>query len=188
MIGPHRFAKALSFHNRLSHMSSYMRVILAVIAVLVVLVAVTMATNASRQSKYLAGYWVGDAGFLEKSQLSDMQMFVGPATKNGRQGYLIMKDLAGNFICNRALELQLRPTLRPWAASRTVDIDFDHEPGAEPDVSPVPATLTLTLSVMDGTLTLADGAEVWAFMYKDLATSAVALAAYADPHQSVESD
>jgi hypothetical protein len=42
----------------------------------------------------------------------------------------------------------------------------------------MPETMRMTLSILDGTLTLYDGEKVYAFMEKDLAASAAAIAAF----------
>jgi hypothetical protein len=149
-------------------------IVLAVIAVLIVVAAAVVGRR--RYGAYLSGFWVGDPGFLARARLSEMQLFLGPPSGGGREGYLIVKDLAGELIWCDALTARVRGDLaRPYRGAAT--FEFDSSDGAEP---PLPADLNVALSVMDGSLTLHSDSEVYAFFRKDFAASAVALAAYED--------
>lgn len=165
-------------------------------AALVVLLAVLAvylvgAAAARRYEGYLSGYWVGDPGFLQKARLKDLQLFVAPPDGGTRQGYLLMTDLDGNFVANQAVELRVRPrALRWWAAlgaafrserdayhAGHAELEFDAPSGAE---QPMPGRLKMTLSVLDGTLTLYDEAAIYAYLAKDHTASMAALEAWAD--------
>ena len=60
--------------------------------------------------------------------------------------------------------------------ARRFEIEYDAVVGGEEP--PMPETMKMTLSILDGTLTLYDEEKVYAFMEKDLAASAAALEAY----------
>lgn len=160
---------------------------MAVVIVLVIVVIVGMAA-VKRYENYLSGMWVGDPSFLERAQLKDMQLFLAPRKGGKRQGYLIMTDLAGGFVANQAFELAERSAAQRWwtalrsafrtrrdaYSARRVTVAFD-EPGAEP---PMPERMSLTLSILEGTLTLHGDGQIYAFLEKDLVASASALEAY----------
>jgi hypothetical protein len=168
---------------------------LGAVIVVLALVAIALAAGAAvrRYDRYLAGLWAGDPGFLKKAQLLDLQLFVAPrpAGRGERQGYLIITDESGEFVSNQAVEIRerlrwgsaLRASLRTEkdaCRARYFEIEYDRDgsdgkPGAKP---PMPERLEMTLSVLDGTLTLYDGEKVYAFLQKDLAASAAAVEAY----------
>ena len=172
----------------------------AIIILIIVVLAVYLGSASGRRYEgYLSGLWVGDPGFLEKAQLRDLQLFLAPREhgSRGRQGYLIMTDLAGNFISNQAIELRVgAPVERWWTAlksvfrtshdaykARTVEIDYDSSAGAMASTEgpPMPERMKMTLSILDGTLTLYDDEKVYAFLEKDLLASAAAVEAYKAP-------
>src|SRR5574340_1109423 len=82
-------------------------VCVAVVVVLLLVLVYLGAAARRRYEAYLSGLWVGDPSFLEQAQLQDLQLFLAPCEGGRRQGYLIMTDLAGNFISNQAIELRV---------------------------------------------------------------------------------
>jgi hypothetical protein len=161
--------------------------ILAALVVIAVVIAAAVARATRRYEDYLGGLWVGDQAFLDQAQLKDMQLFLAPREGGSRRGYLIMTDAEGEFLTNQAFELREKSRLRRWASALgslfrashdafrgVVAIEFDGGGDAA-----FPERLKLSLSVLDGTLTLYDDERVYAFLYKDLAASAPALEAYA---------
>lgn len=161
-----------------------------VVLVLVVIIALVGAAAVRRYEYYLAGLWVGDPAFLKKAQLRDLQLFIAPREDGCRQGYLIITDENGEFVSNQAIEIRERSGgSRWWSAlrstfraekdaytSRCFEVEYDAV--KEGDEPPMPETMKMTLSILDGTLTLYDGEKVYAFMEKDHAASAAAIEAY----------
>ena len=140
-----------------------------------------------RYDHYLSGLWVGDPAFLKKAQLGDLQLFIAPREKGCRQGYLIMANEDGEFISNQAIEIHELANwwsaTRAWFQSkkdtytaRRLVIEYDAV--KEGDAPPMPDRMKMTLSILDGTLTLYDGKKVYAFMEKSPAASAAAVEAY----------
>ena len=160
-----------------------------VLALIVIIALVGAAAAVRRYERYLAGLWVGDPAFLKKARLRDLQLFIAPREDGCRQGYLIITDENGEFISNQAIEIRARSGGSRWSALRSTfraekdaytaqrfEVEYDAvEEGEEP---PMPETVKMTLSILDGTLTLYDGEKVYAFMEKDLAASAAAIEAY----------
>jgi len=156
-------------------------VALAVTVVLVILlIAVTANMASKRYDGYLEGLWAGDPGFLEESQLSDFQLYIGPRKGRKREGYLLMADTTGAFVANQAIEIE-EPRSRWLSALRNVfkakddkymlhHVRFTYTNGDEP----MPSEMRLTLSILNGTLTLHDGEKLYAFLEKDIAASAAA--------------
>jgi len=163
-----------------------------VIATTVVLVVVLILLNIiakKRYDNYLSGLWVGDPGFLDDAQLSDLQLFIAPSESGCRQGYLIMKDVNGEFIANQAVTVYDRAGMTRFSTTlkssfstsydcRTTtnfEIEYDNELEA-----PFPSDVQMTISILDGSMKIFDEDRVYAFMSKDMATSAAAISAYND--------
>ncbi len=160
---------------------------IGVIVVIVVLIVCVLAglSAARRYDRFISGMWVGDPAFLKRANLADMQLFIAPQKDGCRQGYLIMTNEHGEFIANQAFELRTSQLGHWWGALRAslgsgvdsvrikqVEFDFDETP-------PMPETgLKLAVSMVEGTLTLYDSQKVYAFLGKDSAASAAAIAAY----------
>ena len=161
-----------------------------IIAIILIVIVVVGNASSSRYENYLTGLWIGDPAFLEKAQLSDLQLFIAPVDNGCRQGYLIITDSNGEFISNQAIEICERSSIRRWwsalrSAFRTekdtyksCKVDIEYDAVAEGEEPPMPSTLKLSLSMIEGTLTLYDDEKVYAFMEKDLAASAAAVEAY----------
>ena len=165
--------------------------IAVVILVAILVIALTLgALAAKRYENFISGLWIGDPGFLERAQLKDMQLFLAPAEGGVRQGYLIMTDLQGEFVSNQALEVREKSSARRWwtalksvfrtgqdvyTASKVEFVFDDAETGADP---PMPPLMKMSVSMIDGSLTLYDGEKVYAFLGKDPAASAAAVEAY----------
>jgi hypothetical protein len=162
-----------------------------IVALLVVLVVVLLgAVAARRYEAYLSGLWVGEPEFLRRARLRDFQLFLAPQEGACRQGYLLVADLNGDLLANRAIEVCERSAAQRWWTAlastlrargdayraRRVDIAYDGA-GAEP----MPGRLSMALSLTGGTLVLSDGGEVYASLVKDVPASAAALAAYGAP-------
>ena len=177
--------------------------VLIVVAIILITFAVLGAAAVRRYDNYLTGFWVGNPMFLEKAQLSDFQLFIAPREDGCRQGYLIITDADGEFISNQAIEINERGGAPWWAAlraaaqvkhdiyaARLLEIEYDSEGdrdseggcdaegGRGADEPPMPNTLKMTLSILDGTLTLVNDGKVYAFLEKDLASSTAAVEAY----------
>jgi hypothetical protein len=156
-------------------------------ALLVLFLVVLGVLAAGRYEAYLGGLWVGDPAFLAQAKLRDMQLFLAPGG-SPRQGYLVMTDLDGRFLANQAFELRVGHPVGRWRSAlcslfrterdqyvaRSAEFCFDSAP-------PIPEELHLSLSLLDGSLALYDDSKLYAFLEKDHAASAAALAAYQAP-------
>lgn len=166
-------------------------IVAIVIALVIVMIVILIGVMAMRRyENYLSGYWVGDPGFMERAELKDMQLFIAPKEDGSRQGYLIMTDIHGNFVSNQAIEIKEGSTVQRWwtglkssfatkkdiYSAKRVSIEYD-----DPSDSPMPTEMKMSVSILDGTLTLYDGEKVWAFLGKDTLTSAAAIEAYESP-------
>lgn len=161
----------------------------ALAAVLLVLLIWAFAGSAAsrRYQNYLGGVWVGDPSFLRTADASDFMLFVGPEEGSGRPGYIRIVDSSGEVVASQALTLRVSqgpgrwgPALRSaLAGSRdaltfTASLEFDE---VVPE-APIPGAVSLSVSLLEGTLAIFDGQKVYAFLEKDLAASASALAEY----------
>jgi hypothetical protein len=165
-------------------------IVAVVILLILVVVAVLGAQGTRRYAHYLSGLWVGESEFLERANLSDFQVFLSPEDGGRRQGYLLVADAAGNIVANQAFEFWEESGAGALSAMKaglcasgdvcTADaVRFEYD-GAGP-ATPMPATVKMSLSVLDGTLTFFDDKKVYAFLVKDLNSSSVAVRAYSRP-------
>ena len=162
----------------------------AVVLVLIAIIIAIAVVAARRYENYLSGLWVGDPAFLKEGQLRDFRIFLAPREEGCRQGYLIITADDGTFVANQAIEVRegalwwssLRSTFRSendQCKTRRFEVEYDGaEEGEDP---PMPELLKMSLSILEGTLTLYDGEKIYAFMHKDPGASAAALAAYGAP-------
>lgn len=155
--------------------------LLAALAVLAVLAAAALWWAGRRRADaFLTGMWGGDPGFLARAGLADFQLYVGPPDrkKGGRPGYLIIADEKMGLLANQPVRVRAAPGAALGCALRArgdrVRGPLLVEGGGLPP-------LRMTMSVLDGTLTLHDGKSVFAFLGKDHLASAAAAAALAAP-------
>lgn len=161
----------------------WLRTLAAAVLVAVIVIAFAVGVvSARRYESLLSGYWVGDPGFLERARLQDMQLFVAPPEGGRRRGYLIMTDLGGDFVANGAVEIRGRAGPPRWWAALGPALRASRDAyrrGAALEGAPFPAEVRLTVSALDGTLTISDDEKVYAFLARDGATSGAALEAWA---------
>lgn len=165
------------------------KVLIGVVVIVTIIIIVSLARPAvSRYENMLSGMWIGDPGFLKKSGLSDMQLFISPADDRHRQGYLIMTDTNGGFIANQALSIgysfPLTKSIRAIgnsfkssgdAVTLTAHIDLDEGENID---QPLPADIKMTISLSDSSMTLFDDQKVYAYLYRDPVASRAADVAY----------
>ena len=155
------------------------------IVIVLLIIIISVNTTIRRYEYFLSGLWTGNSVFLNQSEILDFQLFISPCKNRYRQGYLIITDLDGKFVVNQAIEINIS---RNWSSAfcsvlkvnkdiYTCDfnISYDDETNLN---TPIPEAVKMTLSILDGTLTLYDNEKVYAFMEKDLTTSAAAIDAY----------
>jgi hypothetical protein len=178
-------------------LGTYMVVVIALLVVLAIIMLVVFIPPIHRRHRgYVSGMWTGDPTFLQKAGLKDMQMYIGPKGRDGtRQGYLIMTNSNGDMISNQAFgmtEEEVRTcgqSLRNHFGTRdkyTVDVEIQFDDKAAPPV--MPADLTITISVVDGSMSIYNGSrsKLFAFLWKDMAASAAAARAYESDDKSTD--
>jgi hypothetical protein len=146
-----------------------MKVAKVALVVLVVILLVLLSAKAAAarvKSTYLCGMWVGNPEFLERAQLTDMQLYVAPGGKK-RAGYLIMVDRVGGYLANEAVALRVT---KGGSRVSIAPADGDHK-------LPLHGALESKVCVMQGTLVLKARGEIVALLDKDHAATAVANAA-----------
>lgn len=156
-----------------------------ILSALLVLVMLALAwRQGARYDNYLTGLWAGNAEFLERARLGDMQLYLGPCEGGKRAGWLLMSNLDGEHVANQSLVFRARR--RPFSALAqglkssadacrgSVEIEYEGS-------GPMPASMQLKLSQLDGTLVLYDETKVYALLEKDSNASAAAAAATSGP-------
>jgi hypothetical protein len=170
------------------------RVKIVAIVVVIILIMIVLVSRPAikRYTTMLGGMWIGDPGFLKKSGLSDMQLYIAPGGSH-RQGYLIMTDTGGGFVANQALEFRfnfgmfpskflkaVKSSLRPAGDSISGSVVVDLDEG-ETIESPFPRDLRMTLSLVENSMTLFNDQKVFAYLYRDPIASHAANVAYEGP-------
>ena len=172
-------------------MSKIGQQLLALVIILVIAAIAAESRARQRYARYLSGYWTAHPDFAETAALSEFQLFIAPAGAKGkRQGYLLIVDGAGKTVVNQAIDLRLRSRVSLAAAQAgkvtadefqgTLSIDYGAAPA--PAGAP-PGKMRVSLSVLNGTLTLFDADRVFACLVKDFATTDSALRAYENDTQ-----
>jgi hypothetical protein len=167
---------------------------IAVLVVLIILIVAAVGAGRAmmrRYDHYLSGMWAADPAFLQKASLSDMQLYISPASRAApdRKGYLIMVNAEGDFLVNQAITVEaafewksaLGTLLKPRhdACDGRATMRVLEGQGAEGGAKqPFPSRLRLTLSMGDGVLTLRDDEKIWALLIKDFEASTAAKAAW----------
>jgi len=174
-------------------MSIQIAVAAIVVLAIIILVACAVAAHAAakRYTHYLAGMWKGNPKFLEEAGLQDFQLFLSPgeAAKQDyvRDGYLIATDATGGFVANQAITWE--ESGAGWLAALGASmgaqgdvcamgvarIEYDDEATGH---KIMPETVKVSISILDGTLTLFDDEKVYAFLEKDHSASAAATEMY----------
>jgi len=140
--------------------------------IIVLIIIIFYFARQTKHNKYESGMWVGDSSFLEQSQLQGMQIFLAPPSSSTRQGYLIMVNSRDEFIANCAIEVKESwPSLFQGGYEKKIHITSDMP-------LPFPEELTMKLSIADGNMVLSDNKKIYAFLWKDLATSHAAIDVY----------
>lgn len=142
--------------------------------IIIIIVIIITSTYQNLYQQFLSGFWIGEPAFLNTAQLSDLQLFIAPPINGSRQGYLIITDLSGEFISNQAIEIFEESKIKFWKSvkkPKNITIEYDDSPS-------MPEEMKMTISIIDGTITLYDDDKVYAFMIKDSNASAIALKSY----------
>lgn len=150
--------------------------LLVFIIIVIVFYVVYMSTK--RYDKYLEGYWVGDPGFLHDANLRDFQLYVGDVVSGERVGYLIITDANGEYLSNQAVKITGSRT-PGFRDAFKIDGEMDFHCSFQSDGELPFEDVCLRLSIMNGTLTIRDDEEVFAFLVKDHSATLTAKQAFA---------
>lgn len=173
-----------------------MSLVTAAIILLIICVIASARANA-RYNEYISGYWVIHPDFASQAALNEFQLFIGPraggSTQAGgseRDGYLIIVDSAGTVVANGAVDIDVRfsmgSALGAMLQNRNDECRGRLKLIAASGMDTLPTDLDLSLSILNGTLTLYDAGRVYACLVKDIAVSDTALQAYSasDPNSA----
>ena len=162
--------------------------IIAIIIILLILLITSINSankSCSKYQNYLTGMWIGDPEFIKKSDLTDLQIFIGPKENLKRNGYVIMMYKNNKFILISAIELKeiTSQHTQRWSANaenkKIKDDNFNIEYQLLTDVNNVfPKKINLNLSMSNGVLSIQSNGKIYALLIKDLIASAEAIASY----------
>lgn len=146
-----------------------------VVLLAVVLIALLVRGRLADQESALSGYWVADPDFLKASGLSGMTIYLAPAERGVRSGYLVAAAgdaaTASTPITWRAASGPAR-WLRAALGRRVWDVDL--APAGRQPRLPLPGRLSARLDAAGGTLVLEDGKRVHALLHRDAVASGAA--------------
>jgi len=165
----------------------YFFIIAIIIILLIMLITSIKSANKScdKYQNYLTGMWIGDPEFIKKSDLTDLQIFIGPKENTKRNGYIIMLDKNNEFILNDPIELQeiTSKHSQRWSANtenkKIKDDNFTITFQLLTEINNVfPKKMNFNLSIANGVLSIQSNGKVYALLTKDLIASAEAVASY----------
>ena len=121
--------------------------------------------------------WVGEQSFLNDAELDNFSLFI----KDEKQGYLIMVANGGEVIANYPVKIKmtLNNVVTPSLAKKndmctgTISIRKDDETSEDKDE--LAAVDKITISMLNGTMTLYSNKKLYAFLEKDIASSTLGL-------------
>lgn len=167
------------------------RSLLALVVVAVLVILALSRPRARDLEAALTGFWAGDPEFMAEAGLSDLYLYLAPASGQGerqRQGYLVMAG-DGRVLSNQGVEVSYSDGWgRAWSALkgsivaaaapfyRIRGVAFSYSEEAA-----MPPALDLLYDAGRGTLTLHSGEKVWLRAFKDAEASAWAAETYAAP-------
>ena len=164
-----------------------------IIALVLVIIFICMSfqnTTAKFYDDFISGYWVGDQEFLDKSGLNDLNMLIVRKKNKDEpeeyEGYIVMTDSNDNIIISSGFDLNLekKTTISNMSVRKVHKFKghftFDEKISSLDDMS----NFDLTLSVIDGSLTISNDEKVYAYMVKDNAASRTSKLAYDSSSES----
>jgi len=130
--------------------------------------------------------WSGDPEYLKKSNLKDLQIFLSPKNKTKRNGYIIMVNTNNDIVLNQPIELQEMTSAhnQRWAAYnenkkiKNDNFNIDYLILSDINTDFFPKNITMSISMINGSLVIKNNNNIYALCEKDLISSAAAIAAY----------
>jgi hypothetical protein len=111
------------------------------------------------QHDYLYGYWIGEPGFCQSSDLDGCSLFIGNYISGQRESYLIMSpDVYSGGMRIKHCKTYTLTNTDPVTLNVTLETDEEIE---------IPTQLKLTYDMATGTLKLHDETTVWLSFLKD---------------------
>lgn len=150
---------------------------IALIIVLIISCMFIYSRYKARYVNFISGMWVGEQSFLNDAELDNFSLFI----KDEKQGYLIMVANGGEVIANYPVKIKmtLNNVVTPSLAKKndmctgTISIRKDDETSEDKDE--LAAVDKITISMLNGTMTLYSNKKLYAFLEKDIASSTLGL-------------
>lgn len=151
---------------------------IALIVFFIILAVFIYGRYKARYTNYLSGMWVGETSYLASAGLNTFNLFI----KDPKSGYIIMVTNEGKVIANYPITIHhsygnvVTPSLTVKNDNCSGKIKFDKDDdGKDTEKFPLEDVTSMTVSMLNGTLTLHDGTKMFAFLQKDISASALAL-------------
>lgn len=155
------------------------------IIVLIILLILIVAPRIHGLESQISGFWTGNDAFLERAGLASYYLYIGPreskAPWSRRQGFLVITDREGGTVTSQAIGISYLSLFRRWtsalrghfspAAPYNIKATIEYD-----DEAVMPEKVTL--SFLNGTLTVRDSEKIYAFLTRDNETSLAANAMY----------
>ncbi len=112
----------------------------------------------------LTGFWVANDSFLQKNNISNFNMAIGPRDGDKRTVYIVMQDLNGNTIANENNTMTLKST---WSSSSPSCKKIKYTMTLDNATTVMPQSLQMIYDVTSGFITLYDDKIIYAELYKN---------------------
>jgi len=134
--------------------------------VLLILLIWCLATFWAGRRDPLAGFWSGDPVFLDESGLEEFALKLGPPSRGGRAGSLLVASEEGALFSGEVI-VAGGFGWRPWArSSREGAFTVRAKGGGK-----LPFPSALTFCIKNETLTISKGRKIYAFLGRDALAS-----------------
>lgn len=111
------------------------------------------------QHDYLYGYWIGEPGFCQSSDLDGCSLFIGNYIDGQRESYLIMSP----DVYSAGARIRYDKTyMMGYKDHTTLDVTLETDEEIE-----IPTKLKLTYDINAGTLKLHNDETIYLSFYKD---------------------
>lgn len=160
-------------------------IVLAIIGIIVF-----MVLGQYKNEGYISGYWTGTPSFLETSELSEFQLFISPRSSSfTRDGHILIVSKDANILLNAPMKF--RDSSHPFDVIQKIHSGFHTmfktyndlytNKNITLDISQaniLPNVVNISVSTLNGLLSLYNDSKIYAILEKDHSASALAKTTY----------
>lgn len=157
----------------------YLGVLIIVLLIIILIISVSACSRMRIANDYLTGFWVGNNSFLEESELENMYIYISALQNGVRECYIVIIDDESDIIMNECFQMKYNTTFKmfmnnmieqykfgKFTMCSDICLKFDNN-------SPIKAT-KLNMNIINSSLILHDGKQIYACLHKDGESSIIA--------------